>query len=300
MSYKLLIIKNNVKVNIEDDLEKVREFFKAKLPFDVDISFLETDITVSYKLFPSASGEYCGTTGTKDALKEYVPRNTYDAVLFMYGNKTLKHEDGTITAWTFWEGLYPETVYMEIPTNRSVDRVGWIWKSILHEMMHALCKSEKYKGVIVHDAMDSMMVNGVMTPYYKNDDPYAKDGNFAKTLENLSLVWNKKKYKYFKDSEVVGLKPRLVEMLDMAREKAGIPFVINSGYRTEDHNESVGGVKDSSHTKGEAVDLRALNSTEHFKITKALMDVGFTRISRSYPKHIHVDISEDKPQNVLF
>lgn len=108
------------------------------------------------------------------------------------------------------------------------------------------------------------------------------------------------KYKYFKESEVLGLKPELVKMLDKAREYAGIPFVINSGYRTLEHNEDVGGVGASSHILGEAVDLRARNSNEHFLITRGLILAGFTRISRKYPSHIHCDISKDKVQNVLF
>jgi len=107
-------------------------------------------------------------------------------------------------------------------------------------------------------------------------------------------------YKYFKESEVVGLKTKLVEMLDKAREIAGIPFVINSGYRTLAHNAEVGGTEDSSHTKGLAVDLRARNSTEHFLITKGLILAGFNRISKKYPMHIHCDIDSDKVQNVLF
>ena len=107
-------------------------------------------------------------------------------------------------------------------------------------------------------------------------------------------------WKYFKESEVVGLKKELVDMLDKARELAGIPFVINSGYRTVAKNAEVDGVEDSGHIKGEAVDLRARNSTEHFLITKGLLLAGFTRISRKYPLHIHCDISKDKAQNVLF
>jgi uncharacterized protein YcbK (DUF882 family) len=109
-----------------------------------------------------------------------------------------------------------------------------------------------------------------------------------------------RKYKYFTEKEIVGLKPELVEKLDKARELAGIPFKITSGYRTAEHNSEVGGVDGSSHTKGEAVDIQALTSNQHFLITKALMDVGFTRISRKYPRHIHVDIAQDKPKNVLF
>ena len=110
----------------------------------------------------------------------------------------------------------------------------------------------------------------------------------------------KAKYKYFTEKEVFGLKEKLVNMLDEAREIAGIPFAINSGYRTLEHNAEIGGVENSSHTLGLAVDLRARNSTEHFKITKALLQVGFSRISRKYPNHIHCDIDDSKPQEVLF
>lgn len=119
-------------------------------------------------------------------------------------------------------------------------------------------------------------------------------------LPNEIIEEAKKKYRYFSDKEIIGLKPELVKMLDDARHIAGIPFVITSGYRTAEHNAEVDGVENSAHTSGLAVDLRARNSIEHFKITKALLDVGFKRISRKYPNHIHCDIDETKPQNVLF
>ena len=62
-------------------------------------------------------------------------------------------------------------------------------------------------------------------------------------------------YKYFKEKEIVGLNTGLVEMLDKAREIAGIPFIITSGVRTPKQNEDAGGVNDSSHRKGLAVDF---------------------------------------------
>ena len=107
-------------------------------------------------------------------------------------------------------------------------------------------------------------------------------------------------YKYFRAHEIRGLKPKLVDMLDVARELAGIPFVITSGKRSYKENKEVGGVEESSHLTGEAVDIRARNNEEHFVITQGLMMAGFTRISRSYPKHVHVDVDIDKPQPCLF
>ena len=42
------------------------------------------------------------------------------------------------------------------------------------------------------------------------------------------------------------------EKLDYARNIAGIPFIITSGYRCPAHNQAVGGVSSSSHIHGHA------------------------------------------------
>jgi len=106
-------------------------------------------------------------------------------------------------------------------------------------------------------------------------------------------------YKYFKDSEIKNLNGGLVMMLDQARELAGIPFVITSGYRTEEQNKKAGGVNDSSHLKGLGVDLRCRNSRDRFLILKALITVGFVRIGVE-ENHIHCDIDTLKDVNVIW
>ena len=90
-----------------------------------------------------------------------------------------------------------------------------------------------------------------------------------------------------------------LEMLDKARDIAGIPFKINSGYRTLEHNAKVGGVNSSSHTRGLAVDIACNESRARFIIVSALKDAGFNRmgISNSF---IHVDSDSDKAQNVIW
>lgn len=100
--------------------------------------------------------------------------------------------------------------------------------------------------------------------------------------------------KYFRDSEVADLDPRLVEMLDAAREAAMVPIVITSGYRTPAMNVTVGGVEDSSHTKGLAVDVRAPNDQYGKQVAFGLGQAGFKRAG-IYDKHIHVDIDDTKP-----
>jgi len=85
-------------------------------------------------------------------------------------------------------------------------------------------------------------------------------------------------------------------MLDTAREIAGIPFRISSGYRTSSYNQAVGGVENSAHTRGYAADIRIDGFTEA-QITRmiaALTIAGFMRIGKA-KTFIHVDNDPDKP-----
>lgn len=102
-------------------------------------------------------------------------------------------------------------------------------------------------------------------------------------------------YKYFKDSEVKGLKPEFVVLLDKARGIAGLPFRITSGYRSTSNNELVGGVPDSSHITGLAVDLAVPDSVSGGKMLLALAQVGLTRFGFYQDGHLHVDMDTSKP-----
>lgn len=106
-------------------------------------------------------------------------------------------------------------------------------------------------------------------------------------------------YIYFTNEEVAGLDKYLCELLDNAREYAGVPFVITSGLRSKEQNEAVGGVHDSAHLKGLAVDLACHSSDFRYKIVGALLQAGFSRIGIA-KDHIHCDIDHTKPQNCLF
>lgn len=52
------------------------------------------------------------------------------------------------------------------------------------------------------------------------------------------------------------LDSHLVEGLEALRALAGVPVVINAGYRCPHHNQEVGGVPNSEHTRGLAADIR--------------------------------------------
>ena len=87
--------------------------------------------------------------------------------------------------------------------------------------------------------------------------------------------------------------------LDTARGIAGIPFKINSGYRTAAHNTLGGGRVGSSHKKGLAVDIGYTGSRERYIILKALMEVGITRfgIAKTF---IHCDVDNNKDGDVIW
>lgn len=104
---------------------------------------------------------------------------------------------------------------------------------------------------------------------------------------------------YFSEAERKGLDPLLIFMLEKARHTSGIPFVINCGPRTKEENDAVGGVPDSAHLKGLAVDLRCQSSAERYLMLKALFEAGFRRIEVA-TAHIHVDLDATKAQNVCW
>jgi len=84
-----------------------------------------------------------------------------------------------------------------------------------------------------------------------------------------------------------------LEMLDEARNVAGIPFVVTSGYRTEFWNQQVGGKKDSAHLSGCAADISCTTSRDRFIIITSLLEAGFDRIGIG-EDFIHIDTDWEK------
>lgn len=104
---------------------------------------------------------------------------------------------------------------------------------------------------------------------------------------------------FFTLEEVKGLDQELVAKLDWARGRAGVPFTITCGVRTEEENNAVGGVPDSAHLKGLAVDIRCQDSAARFKMVNAMLLAGFKRIEIG-TLHVHVDVDGTKPQEVMW
>ena len=79
------------------------------------------------------------------------------------------------------------------------------------------------------------------------------------------------------------------QVLEPARQRLGKPITVNSGFRCKVHNKTVGGVANSQHMRGEAVDIRFQDS--RFKIqdlAKAIVANGTWDQLILYPTFVHV------------
>ena len=115
--------------------------------------------------------------------------------------------------------------------------------------------------------------------------------------------------KYFKISEFdspdapgsgAGMDRHFLELLDRAREDAGIPFVITSGFRTVRHNAGLkGSTPNSAHLSGRAADIRALTGRDKWLIVAAAVRNGIRRIGigRNF---VHVDNDASLPNPTIW
>jgi len=86
----------------------------------------------------------------------------------------------------------------------------------------------------------------------------------------------------------------LAQQLQIARDYFGEPMVFTSGYRCLKLNKAVGGVANSAHTTGSAVDIEFYSEAHAKKLIEALIKAGFKRIGLGW-SFIHVDIDYTKP-----
>jgi uncharacterized protein YcbK (DUF882 family) len=90
--------------------------------------------------------------------------------------------------------------------------------------------------------------------------------------------------KYFEESEFNGFEmmdEKLLSMLDSLREVYGYPIKITSDYRSPEHPIEAAKKQPGEHAYGAAVDIESVGGEKTFKLVKAAIEVGFTRIGIS-------------------
>jgi uncharacterized protein YcbK (DUF882 family) len=112
----------------------------------------------------------------------------------------------------------------------------------------------------------------IIAPYFKPDE-FKCDGEPC--LENM-------------DPNFLG---KLVEL----RERCGIPFILNSTYRSPAKNRQVGGAPDSMHLLGRAVDIHVPGGAARWLIVQQATHMGLS--VGIMEKAVHVD---DRSGPVMF
>ena len=100
--------------------------------------------------------------------------------------------------------------------------------------------------------------------------------------------------KYFDKSEFSNFEmmdEKLLSMLDEMREVYGHPIKITSSYRSPEHPIEAAKEQPGEHSYGAAVDIVSDSGGKTFRLVKAAIEVGFTRIGISRKKgFIHLGI----------
>ena len=93
----------------------------------------------------------------------------------------------------------------------------------------------------------------------------------------------------------------LLMIVDNMRHRSGIAYTITSGFRDREYNRKIGGVKNSAHCLGKAVDIAAPTSAQKYKIIESALHFGIQRIGVG-SNFIHIDIQEqpEKPTEVIW
>lgn len=114
--------------------------------------------------------------------------------------------------------------------------------------------------------------------------------------------------KYFKAAEFKRCTPAcsiedmdagFLALLDAVRERAGIPLVLNSAYRSPAWEIRQGRTGTGAHTLGLAVDIRCNTNQNRYKIIAAALACGITRIGIA-KTYIHLDASKAHAQRVIW
>ena len=275
---KVLILSNIRWNSWNTKIQSLKDWFKGIVDLDITVK----DVSLN-PIFTGFKGND-GITRYYSMNKAWITQNIiplakgYDVVIFTMNNgenKMFPIQASSIGAINGIQVIHGGCNEFDNYNFNGVRYDGDIWFNIMrHELCHALYDIQGKQD---------------------NTHKYWEAGTIEKCLTEIKSM----KYKYFSDKEIIGLKPELVLLLDQAREIAGIPFKLNSGKRTVEQNEKAGGVKDSAHLSGLAVDIACTTDSNRHKIVTALLTVGFNRIGIA-KTFLHADVSNDKSQNVIW
>lgn len=181
MTINLLL--NRVKVNLKDDIEKSIKYFADH---DIDIEFVTRETNLPLPQIVNNgndNGQIQYVIKARELAKSFIAG---DITIFAFDAQEIQRPtDGYITS-SAGEG----NNFITLKTDEFDDRTDWIWKAIVHEIMHAIVKILRSKGLFIADVMDSTWNphEQRFVTYWNNHDPYAREGNFASQWREIRRI----------------------------------------------------------------------------------------------------------------
>ena len=274
----------------DEQIEFLVDYFGDKKPdfvpeIEFDITDIEIDFDIEYaKIGTTTTGKVVyAADNVKRHITPLVKQGDYDLVVFWYDARwSDARKFGAEFGKTYFAHFcYNKPLYPGTPMISMMDTYARE-SNLAHEFSHAY---KHYIGIKT-DYMDKLYINGVKKTYYKNDNPYATDGNYAKTWElymnnnvtipdteistpkdtigyrpkyfQLKELVPKNIYAKFGDTAWQFLDKRVIMNIDYIREKIGKPVLVNYGtlnYRGYDDGGYRKYGSNSQHRHGRAIDF---------------------------------------------
>jgi hypothetical protein len=296
----------SIKAKIDDDFLKVQAYFKSDFVrkyINVDIEFV----------FEPYNGEM------KDAYKLFI-EDSEGISMFVYNTGELPVYGQTFPVSNKLIGIFMATSVIE-------DNIDYSWKAIAHEVLHAIgYKIMAEKSVVIPNLLDHPIVNGKVSDYYGNENPYLVGGNFEQQLISLTPYF-KKDY-YFLTQEFVSkaiyekygenarwfVDPRIVKLALFIRKYFGDKSVTINNWKWGGKFEQRGfrdeltvGALLSQHRFGRGIDfnVKGMTPVEVYNAIladeKIFMAQGLTCMEdiADTPNWNHCDIRDTGLKNIL-
>lgn len=78
--------------------------------------------------------------------------------------------------------------------------------------------------------------------------------------------------------QIDAMQDLIIHVLNPLREAYGKPIIVNSGFRTQEHNIAIGGALKSQHCDGTAIDISGGSPAENKKIYVILKKMTFDQL----------------------